>query len=51
METITKLNWCFSKFDVYEIFHLKTYRTNRDELVGMIHHCNEEIEEHDDVDY
>ena len=27
-----------------------THRADRDELVGMIHHCDQEIEKHDDVD-
>ena len=27
-----------------------SYRTNTDELIGMIHHGDEEIKKHDDVD-
>ena len=53
IETSSKLNLYLSKLFMRfsNTFQLKTHRTNRDELVGMIHHCNEKIEEHDDVDY
>ena len=30
---------------------ITTHRADRDELVGVIHHGNQEIEEHDDVDH
>ena len=43
-----KLSKCI-KLNIYKIL-VDTYRTYGDELIGMIHHRYQQVEQHDDVD-